>query len=100
MAKAVLQRSHIVDTWIEGSQAQEMNTQRIDFNKNLHVMVSHKKYSKSRVECLKALVHQLVLDQLGYSINREGLKVVNVILDALSNTSYEMTLQFYKGRRI
>ena len=99
VAKVVPQLSHVVDTWIEGLQAQEMNTQRSDFKNNLHVMASCKKYSKSGVECLRALVHQLGLDQVGYPINMEGLKVMNIIWDAISKSSYEDDAAILQGQK-
>ena len=62
-------------------------------------MASHKKYSKTGVEYLRELVNQLGLDQLRYPINMEGLKVMNIIRDALSNTSYEDDSEIIQGEK-
>ena len=62
-------------------------------------MESCEKYSKSGVACLKALIHQSGLDQVGYPINMQGLKVMNIIQDALSRTSYEDEDAILEGQK-
>ena len=62
-------------------------------------MASHRKYSKYGVECLRALVHQSGLDQVGYPINMEGLKVMNIIWDAIRKSSYEDEDAILQGQK-
>ena len=82
--------THVVDTWLQRSQAQVNNSvHRSDFQKNLSVLESYKKYLKTAVECLWQLVFELGLELLGYLIHMEGMKVVNIIDNVLIGVSYE-----------
>ena len=98
VAKVSPLHTHVVDIWVQGSHAQEENiVNRPDFKKNLLVLASHKKYSKTGVECLRQLVIQLGLQPLGYPISMEGRKLMHVICDAICDVSYEDDAQIKEG---
>ena len=98
--KAAGENTHDVDTWIEGSQAQVKNVKnRDDFKMNLLVLGSKDKYTKSGVDCVRKLVSESRLQELGYPIHREGEKVMLVIGDKIMSLSYENDTNITKNAK-
>ena len=88
--KAVKDNAPNVNTWIKGITAQlQNNTNRDNFKDNLSVFGTEEKYTKSGTDCVRMLVSESGLLQLGYPIHREGEKLMKVVGDKLMGLLYE-----------
>ena len=98
--KAVEDNSHNVDTWFEGTTAQRQNTtNRVDFKNNLSVFGTKEKFTKSGADCVRTLVSESGLLELGYPIHREGDKLMKVVGEKLMGLTYENDRKNTKTQR-
>ena len=64
-------------------------TSRDNFKNNLSAFGTEEKYTKSGTDCIRTLVSESGLPQLGYPIHREGEKLMKVTGDKLMGLLYE-----------